>query len=317
MVRYFINCEDLLENNIINKNINIYSPNLYIKKKYKKVLVKFEKLPNYIDSNFNILNLVRKLNYNKKGILMIELSKEEATKFDKLLIKKYEIIENNICKKIEENENEIIKLINFRDLINLTDEELEKGTIISLMPCFSNKKYMYVSADRSRLTKEYSIIDRRNLLLRENIGCDIYFHTEDEELLERHENNITEIKKIKHSTYEITKNRLFILDSINTSNIIGFNANNYNCLDRLSLNSTPVFIENKPNGYNISMKENNYNSKGYIINSIYLNNLLKNNAIEPLIKYINIYELEDGIYKKQSLEEYLKDKKILKYTKKN
>jgi len=128
---------------------------------------------------------------------------------------------------------------------------------------------------------------------------------------------ITEIKKIKHSTYEITKNRLFILDSINTSNIIGFNANNYNCLDRLSLNSTPVFIENKPNGYNISMKENNYNSKGYIINSIYLNNLLKNNAIEPLIKYINIYELEDGIYKKQSLEEYLKDKKILKYTKKN
>ena len=42
MVRYFINYEDLLENNIINKNINIYSPNLYIKKRYKKGLVKFD-----------------------------------------------------------------------------------------------------------------------------------------------------------------------------------------------------------------------------------------------------------------------------------
>lgn len=317
MVRYFINYEDLLENNIINKNINIYSPNLFIKKRYKKGLVKFDNIPFSNDYNVNILNFARKLNYNKKGILMVELTNEEASKFDELLIKKYENIGNNICKKIFDKDKGNIKLINFTTLINLNEDELMKGSIVTLMPCVSNRKYMYASSDRSKLSREYNIMERRNLLLKENIGCDIYFHTNDEEILERNKNNITEIKEVAFSTYEIVKNKLFVLDSISNGDIIGFNSNNYYCLDMLSLNSTPVYIENTIDGFKISSKEDNYNSKGYIINSIYLNNLLRNNYIEPLIKYINIYELENGVYKKQNLEEYLKEKKILRYIKKN
>jgi hypothetical protein len=176
---------------------------------------------------------------------------------------------------------------------------------------------MYISTDRSKLSREYSIIDRRNILLKENIGCDLYFHTTDEELIERHKNNLTEIKEIAFCTYEIVKNKLFVLDSINNSDIIGFNGNNYYCLDMLTTNSTSIYIKNKDEGYKISIKEDNYNSKGYIINSIHLNTLLRNNSIEPLIKFINIYELDNGIYKKQNLEDYLKDKRILKYLKKN
>jgi len=317
MVRYFINYEDLLENNVINKNINVYSHNLFIKKRYKKGLVKFDNIPFSNDYNVNILNFARKLNYNKKGILMVELTSLEASKFDELLIKKYEVVENNICKKIFNKDKENIKLINFKDLINFNEEELIKGTIISLMPCVSDKKYMYISSDRSKLSREYNVVERRNMLLRENIGCDIYFHTNDEELLERHKNNLTEIKEVSFSTYEIVKNKFFVLDSINNSDIIGFNANNYYCLDMLSLNSTPVYIENTIDGFKLSTKENNYNSKGYIINSIHLNTLLRNNSIEPLIRYINIYELDNGVYKKQNLEEYLREKKILKYIKKN
>lgn len=317
MVRYFINFEDLLENNIINKNINIYSPDLYIKKRYKKRLVKFDKIPYSNNYDLNILNFARKLNYNKKGILMVELSNEEANKFDELLIKKYEIIEGNICKKLFENNKENIKLIKFIDLVNLNEEELKKGAIISLIPCVSNKNFMYISADRSKLTNEYNIIERRNILLKENIGADIYFHTSDEDLLDRYNNNLTEIREVDFSTYEITKNKLFVLDSINNNDIIGFNSSNYYCLDMLSLNSTPIYIKNTVNGYNLSLYEDNYIDKGYIINSIYLNNLLKNNSIEPLIKYINVYELKNGTYKKQNLEDYLRDKKILKYIKKN
>jgi len=317
MVRYFINYEDLIENNIINKNINIYSPNLYIKKRYKKGLVKFDNIPFSNEYYINILNFTRKLNYNKKGILMVELTSEEASFFDELLIKKYESIEDNICKKVFNKEKVNIKLINFVDLVNLNEEDLKKGTILTLMPCLSNKKYMYISADRSILYNEYNIIDRRNMLLKENIGADIYFHTNDEELLERHQNNLTEINEVAFSTYEITKNKLFILDSISNSEIIGFNSSNYYCLDMLALDSTPVFIKNNGNSFDISIKEDNYNSKGYIINTIHLNTLLRNNSIEPLIKYINIYELDNGVYKKQNLEEYLKEKKILKYTRKN
>lgn len=316
MVRFFISYEDLIENNIINKNINIYSPNLFIKKRYKKGLVKFDNIPFSNDYNITILNFVRKLNYNKKGILMVELTSEEASRFDELLIKKYEIIENNVCKKIYEKKDNI-KLINFLDLINLTEEDLNKGTIISLMPCVSNKNYMYISTDRSILSNEYTLIDRRNMLLKENIGSDIYFHTNDEELLERYKNNLTEIREIDFSTYEIVKNKLFVLDSINNSDIIGFNVNNYYCLDMLGLNSTPIYIKNNDDSYEISVSEDNYNSKGYIINSIHLNTILRNNSIEPLIKYINIYEMDNGIYKKQNLEDYLREKKILKYIKKN
>lgn len=317
MVRYFISYEDLLENNMVNKTVTLYSSSLFIKKKYKKGLVKFEHIHYYRDNNNSILNYVRKLNYNKKGLLMVELTKEEAEMFDELFVKKYEEIEENICKKIYDKDKENIKLINFRDLINFNEEELGKGTIVSLMPCISNKNYMYISADRSKLSREYNIIERRNMLLRESIGSDIYFHTNDEEMLERYKNNLTELKEVDFSTYEIVKNKLFILDSINNSDIIGFNSNNYYCLDVLSLNSTPVYIENIIDGFKLSTKEDNYNSKGYIINSMHLNNLLRNNSIEPLIKYINIYELDKGVYKKQNLEEYLKEKKILKYIRKN
>jgi len=317
MVRFFINYEDLVENNVINKNINIYSPNLYIKKRYKKGLVKFEHILYSNDYNMNILNFARKLNYNKKGLLMVELTSEEASFFDELLIKKYQSIEDNICKKVFNKDNENIKLIKFVDLVNLTEEDLKKGTIVTLMPCLSNKKYMYISADRSILSNEYNIIDRRNMLLKENIGSDMYFHTNNEELLERYKNNLTEIKEVAFSTYEITKNKLFVLDSINNNDIIGFNSSNYYCLDMLALDSTPIFIKNNDDSFDISIKEDNYNSKGYIINTIHLNTLLRNNSIDPLIKYINIYELDNGVYKKQNLEEYLKEKKILKYIKKN
>jgi len=316
MVRYFINYEDLVENNVINKNINIYSSNLFIKKKYKKGLVKFENILYFNDYNINILNFAKKLNYNKKGILMVELTKEEADKFDNLLIKKYKNINDNICEKIYNNGNQI-KLIKFNDLINLSEEEIKKGTIIALMPCVNNKDYMYVSADRSKLSNEFNINERRNMLLKEGIGCDIYFHTEDEELLERCSDNLTEIEEVDFSTYKINKNKLFVLDSINTNNIIGFNSSNYYALDVLSSNSIPVYIENLSIGYKLSTSQDFYNSKGYIINSFYFDSLLKGSAINPLIKFINVYELENGIYKKTSLEDYLNDAKTLKYTKKN
>ena len=298
MVKYFINYEDLIENNIINKNINIFSSNLFIKKKYKKGLVKFEPILYYNDYSKNVLNYARKLNYTKKGILMVELSKEEANKYDRLLIKKYEEIEENICKKVFEKNDDIFKLIGFKDLINLTDEELSKGTILALMPCVSNKDYMYISADRGKLTQEYNIVERRNMLLKEAIGSDIYFHTDDEDILDRYKDNITEIEEIDFCKFKIKKHKIFVLDSINNNNIVGFNSNNYYCLDMLSLNSIPIYIENKENGYDISLKNDNYNSKGYIINSIYLDNLIKSSSINPLIKYINVYELDNGIYKK-------------------
>lgn len=317
MVRYFINYEDLIENNVINKKITLFSSSLFIRKKHKKDLVKFEPVL-HLNGNNNVLNYARKLNYTKKGILMVELIEDEAKMFDQLLIKKYEQIDDNVCKKVIDKKREKIRLIGFRSLINMNESELKQGNILVLMPCFSNKKYMYISCDRSALAKEYSIIDRRNMLLKQSVGSDIYFHTNDEELLERYKNDITEIKEINFSTYKIINHKLFILDSINNSDIIGFNGDNYYCLDILSQNATPVYIENTLNGYNISTNENtDYNKKGYIINTLYLNNLLNNEALKPLIKYINIYELIDGEYKKISLEKHLDDIKILKYTKKN
>ena len=186
------------------------------------------------------------------------------------------------------------------------------------MPCVSNKNYMYVSGDRSVLAKEYSVLDRRNLLLKEGVGSDIYFHTTDDDLLDRYKNDITEISEIDFCTYDIVNHKLFILDSINNSDIIGYNGDNYYCLDVSSDNALPIYIKNNVEGYKLSLNDKmDYSKKGYIINSIHLNKLLTNNAIEPLIKHINIYELSDGNYKKIPLEKHLNDIKVLKYTKKN
>ena len=138
MVRYFINYEDLIENNVIDKNISLYSSCLFIKKKMKKGLVKFVPLFNYIGNNSNILNYVKKLNYSKKGLLMVELSYDEMKEFDELLIKKYESIEDNVCKKVFVKNDNTIKLINYKTLCNMNDDELSKGNIVVLMPCVSN-----------------------------------------------------------------------------------------------------------------------------------------------------------------------------------
>ena len=318
MVRYFINYEDLIENNVIDKNISLYSSCLFIKKKMKKGLVKFVPLFNYIGNNSNILNYVKKLNYSKKGLLMVELSYDEMKEFDELLIKKYEPIEDNVCKKVFVKNDNTIKLINYKTLFNMNDDELSKGNIVVLMPCVSNNNYMYISGDRSRLAREYNINDRRDMLIKFGVGSDIYFHTKDEELLNLYKNDITEVKEIDFCKYEILNHKLFVLDSINNSDIIGFNADNYYCLDILSYNSTPIFISESINGYKLNTRDNkDYIKKGYIINSLYLERFLNNDALKPLIKYINVYELVDGIYKKIPLEKHLNDIKILKCTKKN
>lgn len=312
MIRYFINYEDLIENNVINKVIKIDCPELFIIKKHKKNYYKFEPI---IHFNKNILKVIRKLNYKKKGLLMVELTKEESLEFDSLFIKTYKSLDNDIYIKDNVINDENIRLINFKTLVNMNNKELRNGNIVAMMPCFSNKNYMYISADRSVLSKEFDLADRRNMLLKENIGCDIYFHTTDEEILDRYKNDITEVKEVDFHTYDLIKHKVFVLDPIGNSEISFFNGENYYCLNVLSKDLTPIYIKNIDNGYllNVNQKED-YNKKGYIINSIHLSKLLESDGIEPLIKYIGVYELVNGIYVKKSLNEYLSVIKTLKYT---
>ena len=317
MIRYFINYEELLENNFLNEVIDIANPRLNIIKKTKKGLYKFEPLLYVREKSNDLLNYARRINYNKKGILMVELTQEESKLFDDLFIKKYILSNNTEYKKIFDNLDNTIHLINYSALINMNMSEINKGSIVAMMPCVSNKDYMYISGDRSVLLNE-SISKRRNELKKMNIGCDIYLHTENEEMLDKFKDHVTEVKEIDFHTYKLTKHRFYVIDSLMNNDVIGFNGSNYNCLDILLLNSLPVFISKNEDSYKFSLKEKyDYINKGYIIDDINLYKMIKSSSIDPLIKFINVYEIEDDKYIKTSLNEYIKKEDAKSLIKRN
>ena len=89
-----------------------------------------------------------------------------------------------------------------------------------------------------------------------------------------------------------------------------------NLLDMICYNSVPVSIIGEDDKFKLNIHDvNSYEKKGYIITQD-INTILYDSAIGPLLKYINVYVLVNGSYKKVSFYDYLEDKDILKYIKK-
>lgn len=312
MVRYFIDIEDYLEKNkdfdIEKSNINLYK-----KKKNRKGLYSFTLIEN--EYKYEIFSYIKKGN-NKKSYLLVEIFNDELKKYDELLIKEYEKVYDNLYKKKIYLKDNVIKLINFDSIIDMNMSEINKGDIVILEQCKSDSRYLYITANRGYLYGNLN--ENRNKLNRMNIGSDIYFHTNDEFLLNKYEDNITTIKEIESNKYKILNHKVYILDAIKNSDLYGMKSSTYIMLDNLMGHSIPVYISDNYEICDLSINDDiNYNRKGYIIKTSNLKKMLKNNDIIPLLSFINIYELEDGHYNKYPVNNSNNIANTLKYKKIN
>ena len=300
MVRYFMSYKDYLNNN----KIDIYISKVYLKKNYKKNYI-FEPMIDFGRFKNELLNYS-----SKKNEMMVEILDDELNTFDDLLIRKFEEVDIGLYKE-KGYSIENVYLINYDDFFDMSNVEKEKGTLVVLEPLKNEENKFNIKSDYDNICNDSK---KRNELNNISIGADLYFHTNDKNLLEKYEEDLVEFISLKNNIYEISKNKLYVIDSIKTNDLYNQTSSSYACLDILSYDSIPVYITEEENGYSLSLKENEYyNKKGYIIKSVYLNKILKSNDVLPLLKFINLYEFENGSYKKTCLNINENDTNILIY----
>ena len=306
-MKYFIPYTQILKN-----KININEDKIVIAKKNDKEEYSF--IPIYAFGNLkkNALDNFKTIEKNKNVEFMLEIDEKDKNKYNILNIKKFRRNSRNRYILIK---NDLINLINFNELNNMSIDELNKGKIVIVK---NDKKGLKIDTENNIINMKESINELRLNLKNNNIVNDIYFYTDDEDLLLKYKDNITSLKEKDNDRYEVIKHKIFIIDSISIDRIRDIDYKSYNLLEQLCFNSIQVYYGSDYNDkYEVQLKKDNeYQKKGYLITRSNLNSIFYNSSLTSLFKYINVFVLVDGYYTKISIEEYLKDKNILKYIKK-
>ena len=306
-MKYFIPYTQILKN-----KIDVNEDKIVIAKKNDKEEYSF--IPIYAFGNLkkNALDNFKTIEKNKNVEFMLEIDEKDKNKYNILNIKKFRRNSRNRYILIK---NDLINLINFNELNNMSIDELNKGKIVIVK---NDKKGLKIDTENNIINMKESINELRLNLKNNNIVNDIYFYTDDENLLLKYKDNITSLKEKDNDRYEVIKHKIFIIDSISIDRIRDIDYKSYNLLEQLCFNSIQVYYGSDYNDkYEVKLKKNNeYQKKGYLITRSNLNSIFYNSSLTSLFKYINVFVLVDGYYTKISIEEYLKDKNILKYIKK-
>lgn len=306
-MKYFIQYTQILKN-----KIDVNEDKIVIAKKNDKEEYSF--IPIYAFGNLkkNVLDNFKTIEKNKNVEFMLEIDEKDKNKYNILNIKKYR---KNSRNKYILIKNDLINLINFNELNNMSIDELNKGKIVIVK---NDKKGLKIDTENNIINMKESINELRLNLKNNNIVNDIYFYTDDEDLLLKYKDNITSLKEKDNDRYEVIKHKIFIIDSISIDRIRDIDYKSYNLLEQLCFNSIQVYYGSDYNDkYEVKLKKDNeYQKKGYLITRSNLNSIFYNSSLTSLFKYINVFVLVDGYYTKISIEEYLKDKNILKYIKK-
>ena len=306
-MKYFIPYTQILKN-----KIDVNEDKIVIAKKNDKEEYSF--IPIYAFGNLkkNALDNFKTIEKNKNVEFMLEIDEKDKNKYNILNIKKFR---RNSRNKYILIKKDLINLINFNELNNMSIEELNRGKIVIVK---NDKKGLKIDTENNIINMKESINELRLNLKNNNIVNDIYFYTDDENLLLKYKDNITSLKEKDNDRYEVIKHKIFIIDSISIDRIRDIDYKSYNLLEQLCFNSIQVYYGSDYNDkYEVKLKKDNeYQKKGYLINISNLNSIFYNSSLTSLFKYINVFVLVDGYYNKISIEEYLKDKNILKYIKK-
>ena len=292
MIKYFINYTKYKK--LFNKD-NV-EDRAYIIRRYDDDNYKTYSIDNFKDDRFDIMQIDKFTN-----MIMIELTSEELDKIEEKDIEKYEDINNGYLKKFYYRyELNDIELINYSVFINMSIYESELGKLVKVTK--NNDGSLYIS-DR---IDEFTYRDR-NKIQSTGLGCDIYFYTENEDLLNKYKDSKTTLKNIDINKYNLEEHKLFIIDSLSQDRVYDFTNETYKRFIELTSDSIKVSIS-EDNVIEILEGFSSVFKKGYIINNSNFSNMLYDPSMAPLLKYINIYELNNGHYKKISIKDYLGEK---------
>lgn len=310
MLRYFISYKTLIEDDKLEMDLDLFSPELVIIRKNKDGNYRVEPILYFNGYRRDLVSYADKITQNKKDVsLMVELTEEDAKKINFLYLKKFETMDDENKNHLKLLEDKEIKLISYNCYKNMSNKDIEDGYLVLLEKSYRDKLSIRILSD------EYSV-DRKKLIC-SGIGSDIYFYTEDEEVLEKYADEITAIKSCELDLYELTKQKVVVIDSISQDRVNDLNDSSLRALYELCNSSRPIYITEKDNFYNITFnKVDRYSKKGYMIVDFNIQNIMCDSLLLPLLKYINIYILENDSYEKINIEDYMKEKDILKYIKK-
>ena len=295
-MRYFITYDNYINNSDLDKKVDAYSEDIKLihKKKNGKYII--EPLIFFTKNKLELDSFIKEVEKKRDNIsFMIELTSEEAKKVHPIFLKRFD---ND--KLI--NPDNSIKLFE-RDVVDYMDsKEFYNGRFINLE---STKDDLYKLSIKS-VNKKSEHMD---------IGEGEYFYSEIDRTLEKYSDKVVEIELVSRNKYKIKKHRLLIIDSVGQDRLVGLSKDVFQFLYKVFFNSKPVYIKDEEYKSIITTKRTPNYKKAYIIKDENIDTLIFNNNIKAIFKYINIYELVDGVYKKTSLESYINEN-IHKYTKK-
>lgn len=310
MIRYFISYKTLINDEKLEMDLDLFSPELVVIRKNKDGNYRVEPILYFNGYRKDLVTYADKITQNKKDVsLMVELSEEMAKKISSLYLHTFETLDSRENKNIlKEKEDKVIKLINYNCYKNMSLKDSEKGYLVLLENSYRNNLCV-------RKFSRFNL-ERKNIII-SGIGNDVYFYTEDEDLIEKFEEDVTELKEKELDSYEIIKNRIIIIDSISQDRINDLNDSSLRALFELCNSSIPVYSTLlEDDSYNLSLKGIDKSSKkGYMIVDFNIQTLMLDSLLVPLLRYINVYELENDSYKKTNIEDYMKERDILKYIK--
>lgn len=313
MIRYFIEYNELIKDNKLNFEISPYNERIKIIKEQNNKTYLIEPLLVFKDYIENMDSFVKMMESKRKNIKFVfEIKEEEINLFNPLLINSYTLFNGNIYAKNDCADT--ITLLDYNSIVSMKVSDINNGNIVIVK--YDEKKGSYDIKLTENVYSKYSISEQRRQLKDENIVSDIYFYTKDKELLDKFDKEKVVFKKKNSKEYQLETFTFIAIDGLKMNVINTFNSNTYNLLYEICSNTIPYYISIKDNVCEIkNCGKDNY-KKIYVIMGNIFKMLITGRDIEPIIKYINVYEYNNGKYNIIPIVEYMKEKNILKYVKK-
>lgn len=313
MIRYFIEYNELIKDNKLNFEISPYNERIKIIKEQNNKTYLIEPLLVFKDYIENMDSFIKMMESKRKNIKFVfEIKEEEINLFNPLLINSYTLFNGNIYAKNDYSDT--ITLLDYNSIVSMKVSDINNGNIVIVK--YDEKKDSYDIKLTENVYSKYSISEQRRQLKDENIASDIYFYTKDKELLDKFDKEKVVFKKKNSKEYQLDTFTFIAIDGLKMNVINTFNSNTYNLLYEICSNTIPYYISIRDNVCEIKNRRKDNYKKIYVIMGNIFKMLITGRDIEPIIKYINVYEYNNGKYNIIPIVEYMKEKNILKYVKK-
>lgn len=313
MIRYFIEYNELIKDNKLNFEISPYNERIKIIKEQNNKTYLIEPLLVFKDYIENMDSFVKMMESKRKNIKFVfEIKEEEINLFNPLLINSYTLFNGNIYAKNDYSDT--ITLLDYNSIVSMKVSDINNGNIVIVK--YDEKKDSYDIKLTDNVYSKYSISEQRRQLKDENIASDIYFYTKDKELLDKFDKEKVVFKKKNSKEYQLDTFTFIAIDGLKMNVINTFNSNTYNLLYEICSNTIPYYISIRDNVCEIKNRRKDNYKKIYVIMGNIFKMLITGRDIKPIIKYINVYEYNNGKYNIIPIVEYMKEKNILKYVKK-